>query len=909
MTQRAIRALIRFAVPVFLGAVGATAAGAQAVTTYHYDNYRTGWNSNETILTPANVNTSTFGLLLSVALDDQVDNQPLYVSAVNITAGPYQGTHDVVYVAAESNTIYAIDAQTGTVLLSPNFGTPIVHPLNCNNSVGNVGINSTPVIDPASNTLYVMVYALQNKTPAYLLHALDLGSLTDKVAPQLVTASRQLTNGSTFNFNATYQRQRPGLLLANGNVYAAFGSFCDYKPNLSRGWLLGWKTGTLAPLASFDLFDTTFAAPNNFYLSSVWMSGFGPSADDSGNILLVTGNSDPSGTTYDGVTNIQESVIKVSPDLSSVVDLFTPSNWSTLDQDDWDFGSGGVLVLPDQTGSFPHLAVAAGKAGSMFFMNEDHLGGYSSQANNVLGTYSIGACWCGPSYFVGNDSFARVVSSGGRTMNVWKLQTAPAPSLNLVSHSGSIGGGQDPGFFTSISSDGTINTIIWALSRPASTTNPAIFLYAFNPDSGTNLQPLFSAQAGEWPNFGGNSNLVPVVANGEVFVASHNQLQVFGVIGSRSATTAVLTSSSSLSNYGQPVTLSAQVTATGSTVPTGNVTFKNGTTTLGTVSVNASGVATLIVTSLPLGSESLTASYGGDAQNRASTSAAVTHAVNQAAITMSLTSLPNPSPAGKPVTFTATFTSTGGLPTGKVTFSFAGTSLGTATIGTNGSAALSTSNLPGGSDVVTATYAGSADYSAATMTVTQVVITTTTVMTSSPSPANYGQQVTLTAQVTATGSTVPTGTVTFRNGTKKLGTGSVNASGVATLALTNLPVGSDSLTASYGGDAQNGASTSAAVTQMVNQATTSMTLTSTPNPAKSGTAVKLTAMVTSNGSPPTGQVTFTFNGTTLGTRWISGGKAVLSLTTLPVGSDQVTATYAGSVDYTASSATVLQTVN
>jgi Bacterial Ig-like domain (group 3) len=910
MAQYGVRALIRFVLLVSLDVAVAGAAGAQSVTTFHNDNYRTGWNSNETILNPANVNTSTFGLLLSVALNDQVDSQPLYVPAVNITAGPYQGTHNVVYVAAESNTIYAIDAESGTVLLSPNFGTPIQHPLGCNNNGPNVGINSTPVIDPTSNTLYVMVYTLQNNTPVYLLHALDIGSLTDKVAPQLVTASGLLTDGSTFNFNATYQRQRPGLLLANGNVYAGFGSFCDYSANLSRGWLLGWQTGTLTPLAASDLFDTLITSPHNFFLSSVWMSGFGPSTDDSGNILVVTGNSDPSGTTYNGVTNFQESVVKISPNLSAVLDLFTPSNWSVLDQEDSDFGSGGVLVLPDQPGSYPHLAVAAGKTGSMFFMNEDSLGGYSSQGNNVLGTYSIGGCWCGPSYFVDNDSVARVVSSGGSTVEVWKLQIAPTTSLNRVAQSASIGGGQDPGFFTSISSNGTVDTIIWALSRPASMANPAIYLYAFNPDAGPTITPLFKAQAGLWPNFGGNSNLVPVVANGEVFVASHDQLQIFGLTGSRSTTTTLLTSSLSQSNYGQSVTLTAQVTTTGSTAPTGSVTFRNGTTSLGTVSLNASGAATLTETNLPVGSESLTVAYSGDAQNRTSTSPAVTQVVNPAAISMTLTSAPNPSPAGKPVTFTAMLTSNGALPTGQVTFSLAGTTLGKPTIGATGEVTLSTTKLPAGSDVVTATYAGSVDYSPATATVTEVVNATTTVLTSSLSPSNYGQSVTLTAQVTTTGSTVPTGSVTFKNGTASLGTVSVNASGVATLTKTNLPVGSDSLTAAYGGDAQNGASTSAAVTQVVNQAAITMSLTSAPNPSPAGRAVTFTVMLTSTGGLPTGQVTFSLAGTTLGTPTIgTAGEVTLSTNKLPAGSNLVTATYPGNVDYSPATMTVTQVVN
>ena len=149
-----------------------------------------------------------------------------------------------------------------------------------------------------------------------------------------------------------------------------------------------------------ELNDTQATSPNSFFLSSIWMSGYGPAADDSGNILFVTGNSDYSGTTYDGVTNIQESVMKVSSNLTTVLDLFTPSDQGSLDQTDEDFGSGGVLVLPDQPGSLPHLAVAAGKDGNMYFMNEDNLGGYSTTKNNVFGTYSIGGCWCGESYFV-----------------------------------------------------------------------------------------------------------------------------------------------------------------------------------------------------------------------------------------------------------------------------------------------------------------------------------------------------------------------------------------------------------------------------------------------------------------------------------------------------------------------------
>jgi hypothetical protein len=525
-----LRSIRRPALSALVLISSALLASAQiAVTTYHYDNNRTGWNQNETVLTPANVATSAFGLLHNVPLDDQVDGQPLLVPGVNITVGSNQGTHDVVYVATEGNTVFAIDAESGTVLLNPNFGKPVRFPLGCTNNGPNVGINSTPVIDTTTNTLYVLIYTQDTTGPTYRIHALDLGSLTDKVTPQVVVASHTMTDGTTFNFNATYQRQRPGLLLANGNVYAGFGSFCDLGANLSRGWLLGWAVNSLTPLPANQLNDTQPTDSDTFFLSSIWMSGYGLAADDSGNILFVTGNSDYSGTTYDGVSNIQESVVKVSPNLTTVLDLFTPSNQAALDESDADFGSGGVLVLPDQPGPMPHLAVAAGKFGSMYLMNSNHLGGYSTTHNNVLGTYSVGGCWCGQSYFVDADGAARIVSSGGNTVHVWKLATSPKPALTLVATSAGIPGGQNPGTFTTISSSGNSNAIVWALSHPLSSTEAKINLYAFSPDSGTAMKTLFHGTAGAWPNFGGNSNLVPIVANGEVFVASNKQLQIFGL--------------------------------------------------------------------------------------------------------------------------------------------------------------------------------------------------------------------------------------------------------------------------------------------------------------------------------------------------------------------------------------------
>lgn len=501
-------------------------AQSVAVTTYHYDNHRTGWNNVEKQLTPASVSGSTFSLLQTVQLDQRVDAQPLILPGVNVTIGNYQGTHDVVYVATAANTVYMIDADNGTILYKRNFGATAPKPPGCDSGKSAVGITSTPVIDKSSGTLYIMAYTNDPTGLTYRIRALNIGNLSDKVQPQVVSASHVLTNGKTYTFNANYQRQRPGLLLANGNVYAGFGSFCDLNGTLSRGWVLGWSAATLRPLASNQLVDTQVGTGTTVFLSSVWMSGYALAADDAGNVLFVTGNSEPA--SYDGVTNLQESVVKMSPDLSTVLSLFTPSDQESLDKVDNDFGSGGVLVLRDQKGSIPHLAVAAGKVGTMFLMNEDNLGGYSPFRNNVLGSYSIGHCWCGESYFVDSDDVPRVVSSGGGHVMLWKLSTNPSPALTLAGSSNWILTGQDPGFFTTISSNNIATPVIWALGKDH---DNSIYLYAFDPDTQAKgiIKQIYRGIAGSWPIPSANANLVPVVANGKVYVASYQELQIFGL--------------------------------------------------------------------------------------------------------------------------------------------------------------------------------------------------------------------------------------------------------------------------------------------------------------------------------------------------------------------------------------------
>ena len=201
-----------------------------SVVTYHNDNYRSGWNQNESSLTSAKVVSSSFGQRFNIALDDQVDVQPLIVPVVGVTVGSDPGAHNVVYVATENNTIYMIDAVKGTILFHKNFGLPVPTPLGCQNNGPNVGIDGTPVIDEKAGSMYVITYTLESGQPVYRLRMLDLGSLAEKRPNVVVSASHLLSDGTTFNFNATYQRQRPGLAASQWQY------LCGIRQLLRLGW-------------------------------------------------------------------------------------------------------------------------------------------------------------------------------------------------------------------------------------------------------------------------------------------------------------------------------------------------------------------------------------------------------------------------------------------------------------------------------------------------------------------------------------------------------------------------------------------------------------------------------------------------------------------------------------------------
>jgi autotransporter-associated beta strand protein len=388
------------------------------------------------------------------------------------------------------------------------------------------------------------------------------------------------------------------------------------------------------------------------------------------------------------------------------------------------------------------------------------------------------------------------------------------------------------------------------------------------------------------------------------------------------ATSTALGSSANPSVFGQSTTFTATVTSGSAGTPTGSVTFYDGATSLGTATVNGSAVASLSLSTLNVGSYSITATYGGDSDFITSTSTVTNQTVNQDTSTTTLVPSTNPSVFGQSVTLTATVSANSpgsGSPTGTVTFEEGTTTLGTGTLNVSGHATFNTSALLIGSNSLTAVYDGDSDFITSTSAALSLIVNrdgTTDTLTASTNPSVFGQSLTLTATVSANspGAATPTGTVTFEDGTTTLGTGTLNVSGQATFNTSALLIGSNSLTAVYAGDTDFTTSTSSAVSQTVNQDGTTTSLTPSVNPSVFGESVTFTATVSSNtpgAGTPTGTVTFYDGLVDLGTTTLNGSAvATNSLSTLGVATHSVTAVYSGDSDFiNSTSAATSQIVN
>lgn len=510
MKQGSLSQPLAVAVFVLLAALS-TAFAQQPFLTSRGDTVRSGANTSEIMLTPGNVNKGSFGRLFSVPVDYQVTAQPLYVPNVNI---PGKGTHNVVYVVTQKDSVYAIDADDGSSLWSTSMGVPASGqylPCGVLGGFTKEGIIGAPVIDLSTNTMYLVAKTLLSGTVYHYLHALDITTGDEQVSmgsPVQITASTTSKKGHVFNFNSLHQKNRPGLLLLNGVLYMGFGSNgCN---DISAGWVLSYDATNLQQVGVFN------ASPD-VGLASIWQTGNGIAADEEGNIFVATAESN-----YDvqnGGQAYANSVLKLTQTFSptpqlGLTDYFSPSNVMYLDEHDLDVSSVGPIVLPDQNGpptcsQIPcHIAIASGKQGIVYVLDRDNMGQFSKTGQDqILQEFSLitgGELMASPAYWNGTVYFGPdgapiqafqvtdgVLSPSAKTFQ--RLQGASAPTISAY---------------------GNRNGILWVLNGKLVAFD-AVFLNQLYVSP--KLPPLTHFRT-------------PMVANGRVYVGTQNSLEVYGLL-------------------------------------------------------------------------------------------------------------------------------------------------------------------------------------------------------------------------------------------------------------------------------------------------------------------------------------------------------------------------------------------
>jgi hypothetical protein len=496
------------------------------VFTYHYDSQSTGQNTKEYALTTSTVTPSTFGLLFNCPVDGFMFANPLY--AANLTIGGQ--THNVVFLATEHNSVYAFDADSPscvqlwkTSFLSTGIST--VPPVDTGDGVSLVvefGITGTPVIDPATNTLYVVANTKETvgtscsqASPCffYRLHALDLLTGAEKFGgPVLVAAP---------NFNPLAHLQRPALLLNNSTVYVAFGSHADL--NTYQGWVMAYNASTLAQIFAWP--STVPTGGNN--QGAIWGSGNPPVADAGGNVYVVTGNG-----VWDGAQNFSDSLVRLSSTGGTPPDYFTPFDQSTFNLNDIDLGSSGAMILPDTVGStsHPHVMIVTGKVGVIYLLDQTNLGKFHNGSNQDLeevvlgfnltsgdnGFYGQPAYWNGNLYAVIVADFLRQFPISNATIT----STASSVAPKLYPYRGAT---------PSVSSNGTTNGIVWIEDANPYLFNGPSILDAYDA-SRVATQLYSSPTAGPGAACSASKFIVPVVANGKVYISGSNCFSVFGLL-------------------------------------------------------------------------------------------------------------------------------------------------------------------------------------------------------------------------------------------------------------------------------------------------------------------------------------------------------------------------------------------
>jgi hypothetical protein len=529
-------------------------AGAQVgVWTYHNDNQRTGQNTNETIMNLTNVNSASFGRLFTNMVDGCVYAQPLYAPGVAI---PGQGTHNVLFIATQHNTVYAFDADVpvtaGGLLWKTNLGTSAATP---NSDFGNrpgaysdiipeVGITGTPVIDLNSGTLYVNAFTHEGASYFHRLHALNITNGTERTgSPVLISASVPGNGvdsiGGKVTFNAKQEIQRCALTLANGIVYVSYAGYSDTNPY--HGWIIGFSTTNLAELTNY-VFNSTPNSTVTAYGANageggIWMGGGGLSVDTNNNLFFETGNGIFNATNGSAGTEYGDCFMKLSTTNGlAVVDYFTPWNQFTLQANDTDLGSGGLLLLPDQSGTYPHELLGAGKQGQIYVVNRDQMTSgnrhfdatkdfdFVVQTNlgKIKGSFDT------PAYFNGRIYYAGYGSGSGDNLKAIALTNGALAGNTILTDTARLF--NFPGATPSISASGTNNGIVWAIQMP-STLGSAGTLVACNATNFTTELYTSGQAAGNRDQLGaGVKFAVPTVADGKVFVGSSNSVSIFGLL-------------------------------------------------------------------------------------------------------------------------------------------------------------------------------------------------------------------------------------------------------------------------------------------------------------------------------------------------------------------------------------------
>jgi hypothetical protein len=508
-----------------------------SVTTSRNDNMRDGQNLSETILTPGNVNVSQFGKLFSQKVDGYVYAQPLYVPNVSI---PGMGTHNVVYVATEHDSVYAFDADNNTGMnASPLWQTSLIDPargittvssndVSCTDLVPEIGITSTPVIDTTAGTMFVVTKIKDNGQFFHVLHAINIVTGKDQPGSPVVIHAQVKGNGDGsvngfVTFDPLHEAQRPGLLLVNGTLFIAWASHCDNSPY--HGWVMEYNESTLKQTAVWN------STPNGG-LGGVWQSG-GGIASDGTYIFFATGNG-----SYDGPkggSDFADSVLKgpaATPLPLHPYDYFTPYDQGTLSDGDTDVGSGGVLLLPDQGQGSPHrhLLVQVGKSGSIYLIDRDHMGGYNPNNNNQIvqdmenaigGLWATPAWWNNNVYFGGNNDYLRQYTFNPTTGLLSNTAVATATFSGF------------PGPTPSISANGTNNAIVWTLQVDNYGSNGQAILHAYDANNiATEFYNSNQNSSRDQPGISVKFT-VPTVVNGKVYVPTATQVSVYGLLGNR----------------------------------------------------------------------------------------------------------------------------------------------------------------------------------------------------------------------------------------------------------------------------------------------------------------------------------------------------------------------------------------